>query len=82
MNGYMGRILYVDLTEGRTRTEALDPEMARSFLGGWGVNARAWLPGCDSTRSRGSFTGKRRYYQHRPLFRNHCPGVVRIVDYH
>ncbi len=43
MNGYMGRILYVDLTEGRTRTEALDPEMARSFLGGWGVNARlAW----------------------------------------
>lgn len=43
MNGYMGRILYVDLTEGRTWTESLEPEMARSFLGGWGVNARlAW----------------------------------------
>ncbi len=43
MNGYMGRILYVDLTEGRSRTENLDPDMARQFLGGWGVNARlAW----------------------------------------
>lgn len=43
MNGYMGCILYVDLTAGRTRTEVLDPEMARDFLGGWGVNARlAW----------------------------------------
>ncbi len=43
MNGYMGRILYVDLTQGRTRVEALDPEMARKFLGGWGVNAcLAW----------------------------------------
>ena len=43
MNGYMGHILYVDLTEGSSRTEALDPDMARDFLGGWGVNARlAW----------------------------------------
>ena len=43
MNGYMGRILYVDLTSDRIYTEALDPVMARNFLGGWGVNARlAW----------------------------------------
>ncbi len=43
MNGYMGHILYVDLTAGRSWTEALDPDIARQFLGGWGVNARlAW----------------------------------------
>ena len=43
MDGYMGRILYVDLTTGQIRTEALDPEIAKNFLGGWGVNARlAW----------------------------------------
>jgi len=39
----MGRVLFVDLTEGRTWTEPLDPGTARRFLGGWGVNARlAW----------------------------------------
>lgn len=43
MNGYMGKILYVDLTQGRLRTEDLDADIARQFVGGWGVNARlAW----------------------------------------
>jgi len=43
MYGYAGHILYVDLSHNRIRTEPLDPEVARKFLGGWGVNARlAW----------------------------------------
>lgn len=43
MYGYAGYILYVDLSHNQIRTEVLDPEVARKFLGGWGVNARlAW----------------------------------------
>ena len=36
--GYAGSILYVDLTGGRTRKEPLDPELARSLIGGYGIN--------------------------------------------
>lgn len=35
--GYMGRLLYVDLTEGRSWTEPLEPEMARRLIGGSGL---------------------------------------------
>ena len=38
--GYAGSILYVDLTSGSIRREPLDPEMVRSFIGGWGINYR------------------------------------------
>ena len=36
--GYAGRILYVDLTTGKTRKEPLDPELAKSLIGGFGIN--------------------------------------------
>jgi len=36
--GYAGKILYVDLTSARIRKEPLDPELARTFIGGWGIN--------------------------------------------
>ena len=39
-NGYMGTILWVDLGSGAIRHEALDPEMARDFVGGYGIGAR------------------------------------------
>jgi len=38
--GYTGRILYVDLTNRRTRTEPLDPEFVGTLIGGWGINNR------------------------------------------
>jgi aldehyde:ferredoxin oxidoreductase len=43
VKGYGGRILFVDLTSGRTRTTALDPTTARSLLGGNGLAARLML---------------------------------------
>jgi aldehyde:ferredoxin oxidoreductase len=40
MNGYMGKLLQVDLTSGELRDEALDEERARAFVGGSGLAAR------------------------------------------
>jgi len=39
-HGWTGRILRVDLTTGEISTEALDPAMAHTFIGGRGLNAR------------------------------------------
>jgi len=41
VNGYGGRILYVDLTSRTQRIEPLDEDVARRFLGGNGLGA--WL---------------------------------------
>jgi aldehyde:ferredoxin oxidoreductase len=41
MHGYGGRILFVDLTEERTREEPLPEQVARAYLGGNGF--AAWL---------------------------------------
>ena len=38
--GYAGRILKVDLSTGSIKTEKLDMDMAKKFLGGQGVNTR------------------------------------------
>ncbi|MBC8275619.1 MAG: hypothetical protein H8E40_11720, partial [Chloroflexi bacterium] len=35
--GYAGNILYIDLTSGSIRKEPLDPEMARTYMGGAGI---------------------------------------------
>ncbi len=52
MNGWMGKILEVDLTTSTTRERPLDMEMARLFLGGRGLGARLlWdevPPGVDA----------------------------------
>jgi aldehyde:ferredoxin oxidoreductase len=40
MNGWMGRLLRVDLSSGETRTETLTEEVARTYLGGRGLGAR------------------------------------------
>lgn len=37
--GYAGRILYVDLTTGKIREQELDLEVAKKFIGGFGLNA-------------------------------------------
>jgi len=38
--GYAGKILWVDLTKGKLKDEALDEGMARQFIGGYGIGAR------------------------------------------
>ena len=38
--GYAGKLLYVDLTSSQSRTEPLDMEMAKKFIGGSGVGGR------------------------------------------
>jgi aldehyde:ferredoxin oxidoreductase len=41
--GYAGQVLYVDLTKEEIRKEPLDLDMARKFLGGFGLNCKfAW----------------------------------------
>ena len=51
MNGYAGRLLFVDLSQGTLREEALTEEMARNFIGGYGLGARVLYsmmkPGAD-----------------------------------
>lgn len=51
MYGYAGRVLYVDLTNGKTRVEPLNEEYAKKYIGGIGLAMRLWLanskPGVD-----------------------------------
>jgi aldehyde:ferredoxin oxidoreductase len=41
--GYAGKVLYVDLTTGKTRTEKLNEETAKKYLGGIGLGMKLWL---------------------------------------
>jgi len=43
LNGYAGRVLYVDLTTGKTRTEKLSEDFAKKYIGGIGLGMRLWL---------------------------------------
>ena len=51
MHGWNGKILRVDLTRGRLTTEALDPKVARDYVGGRGLGIhylnREVDPTCD-----------------------------------
>ncbi len=47
MFGYAGRILIVDLDTGRTRTEPLNMDYAKKYIGGLGLGMRLWL---DNTK--------------------------------
>jgi len=43
VGGYAGQVLYVDLTKEEIKKEPLDMEMARKFLGGFGLTCKfAW----------------------------------------
>jgi len=39
-NGFMGKILWVDLTSGKITEETLDEKICRDFIGGYGIGAR------------------------------------------
>jgi aldehyde:ferredoxin oxidoreductase len=41
--GYAGRVLYVDLSTGKTHVEKLNEEYARKYIGGIGLGMRYWL---------------------------------------
>ena len=43
MFGYAGKILYVDLTTGKTRTEKLSQDTAKKYVGGVGLGLHLWL---------------------------------------
>ncbi len=38
--GYMGKILFVDLSNGVIKEEALDEKMCRDYIGGYGIGAK------------------------------------------
>ena len=50
-NGYMGNILRINLSTGKTAIEALPEELARLFIGGRGIAAKILFdelkPGID-----------------------------------
>ncbi len=52
MNGYAGKLLFVDLSQGTLREESSSEQMARDFIGGYGIGARVlysmMLPGTDA----------------------------------
>ena len=39
-SGYMGKILFVNLSTGVTKEEILDEKLCRDFIGGYGIGAR------------------------------------------
>lgn len=39
--GYAGKILFLDLSSGKARTEEIPPDIIDSFVGGSGINT--WL---------------------------------------
>jgi aldehyde:ferredoxin oxidoreductase len=41
--GYAGRVLYVDLSTGKTRVEPLNLDYAKKYIGGIGLGMRLWL---------------------------------------
>ena len=49
--GYAGKLLFVDLTKGTLEERALSEEMAKDFVGGYGIGARVLYdmmkPGVD-----------------------------------
>ncbi len=52
MNGYCGKMLFVDLTKGSHEVIALTEEMAKQFIGGYGIGAKVLFqrmkPGSDA----------------------------------
>jgi len=38
--GYMGKVLFVNLSKGKIKTESLEEKMCRDFIGGYGLGAR------------------------------------------
>ncbi|MDY6880213.1 MAG: aldehyde ferredoxin oxidoreductase N-terminal domain-containing protein [Desulfatiglans sp.] len=76
--GYAGRVLYVDLSSGKVNVEPLDMDMAKEFLGGFGVNNRLAYdniePGEDTLSPKNPVI-----LGAGPLVGTMAPGAVRIM---
>jgi aldehyde:ferredoxin oxidoreductase len=57
--GYVGRMLFVNLSDGKTRTEEVSEDLAKKFVGGYGIGARIMYermkPGADPLGSENIF---------------------------
>jgi len=49
MGGWRGKILRVNLTKGTSQTEALDPKLARAYVGGRGLGTKILYDEIDPT---------------------------------
>src|SRR5512137_1125339 len=49
MGGWRGKILRVNLTKGTSQTEALDPKLARAYVGGRGLGTKMLYDEIDPT---------------------------------
>ena len=53
--GYMGKMLFVDLTKMKVHEEDLTDELARGYVGGYGIGARViyerMKPGAEPLRT-------------------------------
>lgn len=47
-NGYVGKILWIDLSEGSINEKALDRELAEKFIGGKGIGAKILIDNLDA----------------------------------
>lgn len=47
-NGYMGRLLFVDLTEGKITEESYPDDITRDFIGGYGLGVRVLYDRMDA----------------------------------
>lgn len=64
VNGYAGKILWVDLSQGQLKDEFLDDNFCRNFIGGYGFGARllysrqkAWVDPLGPENTLGIITG-------------------------
>lgn len=49
MNGWRGKILWVDLSQGKLRIDPLNPQVAKDYIDGRGVGDPLSKPVCRST---------------------------------
>ncbi|MBW2616463.1 MAG: hypothetical protein JRD02_09855, partial [Deltaproteobacteria bacterium] len=77
-SGYIGKILYVDLTSGEFERKDLDLDAARTYLGGLGLNA--WL--MEQTYTTGTdplSPDNPIILGSGPLVGTGCPGAAKII---
>ena len=83
IGGYAGKMLFVDLTRGELVERSLSEDLARSFLGGYGIGAKVLYemmqPGVDPwARTMLSAFSRTGYGYKGPLLRPlyHCPQIA------
>ena len=52
LNGYMGKILFVDLSKGEIKEEALDEKICRDYVGGYGLGRESCTAGRKPASNR------------------------------